>query len=722
MTSPVAPWITLPIEAVSVFRKGAVVRRRGTLPFDVDDGGLVEVGPLPLGLVPGSLRVGIPADAGARGVALSDVSTRLALPAVDAPVLAPKEGELVAARGEAKRLRARLTRLAGDSAALLELEPSLAPHEPGVPPRGAPIAAWLGLERWRRDRQRALLAEQRSIEADLRRVEAQVASLELAVRDAGVSGLPHPVGYLATFRLRGARAPAGLPLTVEYVVDGAQWVPTYRLRLAREGEHAQLEVRALVTQRTGEPWEGVSISLSTAELTREIELPELASIRIGRQQPPSARAGWRPPPERDDHIFAEVLAAEARKPSSSISPPPRMVDLLAKARRGLAAIPDKPPTARPATPPVPPPVHLAGAPMPPAAPPPIVPGPAMFAPGSPSPSAAPPSMAAEFQSRPKRSARPRAETTGSFAPVPEAAAAEPPSEAAFFNVAPDAPPESARPNDALLRYGELVMRRWNESQAGEARPPLESEHPGVAEARARGGAVASAGCPPGARPVALHAEAFDFVYEGESKVDLPSSDTWHLIPLFSRHAPVSSTLIVVPRVSTEAVRVATLGNPLDVPLLPGSAEVYWGDAFLVTSPLSATPAGGVIRIGLGVEPGLKVARNADSREETKGLIGATTHLGHEVRIEVASRLSEQVEVEVRERLPVRDRSEREELEVVVGAVEPAWEDYDQSERAAIRGGKRWRFTLGPGETRRLRYAYTVKFSAKFELSGGSRRE
>ena len=37
-------------------------------------------------------------------------------------------------------------------------------------------------------------------------------------------------------------------------------------------------------------------ALSTAEAQSWTELPELASIRIGRRQPSPPRVGWRPPP------------------------------------------------------------------------------------------------------------------------------------------------------------------------------------------------------------------------------------------------------------------------------------------------------------------------------------------------------------------------------------------------------------------------------------------
>lgn len=283
-------------------------------------------------------------------------------------------------------------------------------------------------------------------------------------------------------------------------------------------------------------------------------------------------------------------------------------------------------------------------------------------------------------------------------------------------------PPSLRPAREVLRYGELVMRRWDEPERGRVVPPSGGVDPRVLEARQRAMAVSSAPWPEGTSGIA--ADAFDYIYRAEGLVDVPGDGRFHNVPLLAREAPIQSTLVIVPRESADAVRVATLQNPLKVPLLAGPADVYWGDELLVTAPVRTTPPGGELRVGLGLEERVKVARNVHYAEETKGLLSSTAHLRHEVRIDVGSRLPDPIRVEVRERVPLRDEAEKEDLDVSVTRVEPPWEDYDQTEHAPtpLRGGKRWRFELAPGEDRRLTYAYAIKIGGKHELVGGNRRE
>ncbi len=53
-------------------------------------------------------------------------------------------------------------------------------------------------------------------------------------------------------------------LTVSYTVPGANWTPTYRARLDSATRRVALDYQAQVTNRTGEAWSNVALTLSTA--------------------------------------------------------------------------------------------------------------------------------------------------------------------------------------------------------------------------------------------------------------------------------------------------------------------------------------------------------------------------------------------------------------------------------------------------------------------------
>jgi hypothetical protein len=280
------------------------------------------------------------------------------------------------------------------------------------------------------------------------------------------------------------------------------------------------------------------------------------------------------------------------------------------------------------------------------------------------------------------------------------------------------------------------MPRWDEERGapGRLRPVSWDDHlrdldagqrsvvlGRLQAARRRALEVGGLPVPPLCARVEQSAGAFDHRYDTEGLVDVPDDGGLHSVPLLSASAAVQATLVVVPRESPDAVRLATLTNPLEAPLLAGPAEVYLGDEFLVTAPLRTVPVGGDLTLGLGVEPGLKVARNTFFQEETAGLLGGKLTLTHRVEVELASRLAAPAEVEVREVVPVK-ASDDEALEVTDEAAVPPWQPLRTQEGGGeLEGGRRWRVTLEPGQERKLVASYTIRIDGKQELVGGNRR-
>ena len=65
-------------------------------------------------------------------------------------------------------------------------------------------------------------------------------------------------------------------LAISYAVDAARWWPVYSVRLEGSDDVATLSLEAFVAQASMEDWSDVQCALSTADLTRDVALPELA--------------------------------------------------------------------------------------------------------------------------------------------------------------------------------------------------------------------------------------------------------------------------------------------------------------------------------------------------------------------------------------------------------------------------------------------------------------
>lgn len=126
----------------------------------------------------------------------------------------------------------------------------------------------------------ALAVRLRALGREQQLVTAQLAELK------GARGRER---YVATVEL-DVTQPGELVVELTYVLGGASWAPVYDLRLVEREGGAVLEVAYLtqVQQRTGEGWDGVELTLSTARPALGAQVPELQPWYLS---PPLPRPG-----------------------------------------------------------------------------------------------------------------------------------------------------------------------------------------------------------------------------------------------------------------------------------------------------------------------------------------------------------------------------------------------------------------------------------------------
>jgi hypothetical protein len=586
------------------------------------------------------------------------------------------------------------------------------------------------------------------IERDLAAARLAKAEAELAYAQAQSSqrmGAGHPT-RVAIVVLSG-RGPLP-PLALRYVVPAARFWPLYTLRITEGTDGVRRGswlLEALLAQRSGEDWHNAQVSLSTADLLLDTRLPELPSLRLGRAQP-TPRRGYRPPPAGLDALFgdydstfsaAAAVAVSAGAPldlddedlhmsDSSITQKSLRQALLAdreetegglREQRSRRDAPVKAkrsgaPRAKPAPAMEPSMDGFAGA-LPDAeasapqmvgasfamAPPPS-PARAMMAPGSmPRGGAALEEMKKERAASAGGGGGASFDEGGSDDDAEEASSADPSEQWLDFDRL-----MLAGASDPLKR-GRLVPSEDRDGQR--LRAAAQAEVEGLSP----GGSVTD--------PLRERGQ-FDYRYDSEGCVRIPSDGKTHRIVLRSVECSPSLRLLSVPRERPEVYREAEFKNPLASPLLAGPVDVYVEGSLLTTAQVGAIDRGGALRVGMGIEDRVRVARNVRSDEETTGLLGGSTQVTHHVSIEVSSSLGQPAVLDLFDRLPVSDDKT---LTIELVAARPEAKEYSQAERGApIRGGLTWRLTLPAGGKAKVEYTYRMVFPAKSEVVGGNRRD
>jgi uncharacterized protein (TIGR02231 family) len=152
--------------------------------------------------------------------------------------------------------------------------------------------------------------ERRTLQADIRRIQSRLAQIR--------TGRRH--GYQARINLTGTQ-PTEARLSLGYQLGGASWRPLYDARLDSDSGSLELVQMGEVTQRTGEDWSNVALSLSTARPSIGAQAPELDSWFIDFAPPPAPAATAKI--ARDIVIGAEQEDAATRgagEPGSARAP------------------------------------------------------------------------------------------------------------------------------------------------------------------------------------------------------------------------------------------------------------------------------------------------------------------------------------------------------------------------------------------------------------------
>jgi len=82
-----------------------------------------------------------------------------------------------------------------------------------------------------------------------------------------------------------------LTLAVTYTINGAAWTPLYDIRVNSDTKEAELTYMAMISQSTGEDWNDVKLTLSTARPVAMASLPGLATWGLDVKKPQEGYSG-----------------------------------------------------------------------------------------------------------------------------------------------------------------------------------------------------------------------------------------------------------------------------------------------------------------------------------------------------------------------------------------------------------------------------------------------
>ncbi len=265
---------TSQLTAVTVYGDRAVLTRsaRVDLPAGTSE---VILAALPSGLLDASLQV---SGRGLAGASLLDVNSRVTfVEATPDPRIRTLEEDLAGLRREDAALAARLAQVDQQRALLQKIETAMtAPpaRDASTAPARPSFDEWQKLLAFQSENLTRLATDQQGLQRQRTELAARITAAEAQLNEVKGRGPARRSQKTVTIRVAAERA-GPLDLTVAYAVPGASWAPAYDARLRNDARAIDLTYHGVIRNSTGEDWNGLSLTLSTARPNLGGGAPEL---------------------------------------------------------------------------------------------------------------------------------------------------------------------------------------------------------------------------------------------------------------------------------------------------------------------------------------------------------------------------------------------------------------------------------------------------------------
>jgi uncharacterized protein (TIGR02231 family) len=196
-------------------------------------------------------------------------------------------------------------------------------------------------------------------------------------------------------------------------------------------------------------------------------------------------------------------------------------------------------------------------------------------------------------------------------------------------------------------------------------------------------------------------------YAIKVKQDIPADGKEHIVPIQNIELAASYSYHTVPKLDQHAYLLARIGNYNQYNLLPGQANIFFEGMYIGKTSLNPQSSNDSLIVSMGRDDRIHVERNILKDMTSQKVIGTSKKELKAYEIIVRNNKNQAVNLEILDQVPL---SRNKEIEVEVVEIGEATYSPDY-------GKVMWKTDLNPGETKKIRLIYSVKYPKDRQLSG-----
>ena len=208
-------------------------------------------------------------------------------------------------------------------------------------------------------------------------------------------------------------------------------------------------------------------------------------------------------------------------------------------------------------------------------------------------------------------------------------------------------------------------------------------------------------------PVTQQHTGLSAIYTIETKHTIPSDGQPKLVKLLDYELPARYTYHAVPKLDPSVFLLAKVTGYGSLNLLPGKTNIYYNGTYVGNTYLDPSQPTDTMLISLGKTQNISIKRTLLTDITDKQMIGGNIKETHGYKITLLNHLSETVEVEVLDQLPISQNTQ-----IQVQADELSGAIFH-----APTGGLIWNLKIAPGASTSTSFVYTLKYPKDTRITG-----
>lgn len=200
--------------------------------------------------------------------------------------------------------------------------------------------------------------------------------------------------------------------------------------------------------------------------------------------------------------------------------------------------------------------------------------------------------------------------------------------------------------------------------------------------------------------------SFEFLLD--NKQSIPSDNQQHLVQIDQHELPAVYEYHTVPKVDKGAFLLAKVTDYGQYKLLPGKANIFFEGTYIGESSIDPQITTDTMPLSLGRDERIVVKRERVKDLTSKKVIGFNKKEELVYEISIRNNKSEAISIELLDHIPISNNND---LEVTL--LEAKGGDFLEKY-----GSIRWRMSIEPNETKKIRFSFSLKYPKGKIVSGG----